>query len=413
VNVQLLQSRYDGNGRRTFQPVGTGKTDDRGEYRIYWITPGRYYVSASPNRSQLTPVQPSTNEVTDPGFAVTYYPGTTDPSSATAIELQPGEELNTIDLTMPMQQLYRIRGRVFDPKTGQFPRNAAILLLPKEPAVSAGPNFLSTANAYNSANGTFDIRDIAPGSYLLQVESLTIAGDSTPRQTAVMAVDVSNADVENLVVSFTPGITVSGHISIEGGTAVSSLPNSEMLRVFLTPSVAQVIIFTGPQSVAADGSFKIDNMQVGEYRISISPLPPGMYVKDVRLGSTDALAGVSITGPVSGSLEVLLSPNGGQLDGTIVDKDQKPQRAIQAVLIPDRLRDRRDLYRTANTDQNGHFMIRTIPPGDYKLFAWEDLEPFAYNDPDVIRRSEELGFAVKVAESSKQTVEVKIIPAGK
>jgi hypothetical protein len=165
--------------------------------------------------------------------------------------------------------------------------------------------------------------------------------------------------------------------------------------------------------VAADGSFKIDNMQVGEYRISISPLPPGMYVKDVRLGSTDALAGVSITGPVSGSLEVLLSPNGGQLDGTIVDKDQKPQRAIQAVLIPDRLRDRRDLYRTANTDQNGHFMIRTIPPGDYKLFAWEDLEPFAYNDPDVIRRSEELGFAVKVAESSKQTVEVKIIPAGK
>src|SRR5262249_35551786 len=165
--------------------------------------------------------------------------------------------------------------------------------------------------------------------------------------------------------------------------------------------------------VAADGAFKIDNMQVGEYRINVSPLPPGMYVKEARLGSADALAGVSITGPVSGSLEILLSPNGGQLDGTIVDKDQKPQRAIQAALIPDRLRDRRDLYRTATTDRNGHFVIRTIPPGDYKLFAWEDLEPFAYNDPDVLRKYEELGLVVKVAESSRQTVEVKLIPAGK
>jgi hypothetical protein len=411
ITVQLLQSRYDGNGRRTFQQVGTGKTDDRGEYRIYWITPGRYYVSASPNRSQLTPLQPSTNEVTDPGFAVTFYPGTTDPASATSIELQPGEELNTIDLTMPMQQLYRIRGRVFDPKTGQFPRNASILLMPRTPSISV-PNFLSTANAYNSVNGTFDIRDIAPGSYLLEVQSITLAGDSTPRQSAAMAVDVSNADVENLIVSFTPGITVSGHVSIEGGTAVSSLPNADMLRVFLTPTVAQVIIFTGPQSVAADGSFKIDNTQVGEYRINVSPLPPGMYVKDARLGSTDALAGISITGPVSGSLEVLLSPNGGQLDGTIVDKDQKPQRGIQAVLIPDRQRERRDLYRTATSDQNGHFVIRSVPPGDYKLFAWEDLEPFAYSDPDILRRYEALGLSVKVAESAKLTVEAKIIPAG-
>src|SRR4030095_16245835 len=115
--------------------------------------------------------------------------------------------------------------------------------------------------------------------------------------------------------------------------------------------------------------------------------------------------------PVSGSLEVLLSPNGGQLDGTIVDYDQKPQRGIQTVLIPDRLRDRRGLYRTAATDQNGHFVIRTVAPGDYKLFAWEDLEPFAYNDPDILRKYEERGTAVKIAESSKMNVEVNVIPA--
>lgn len=56
--------------------------------------------------------------------------------------------------------------------------------------------------------------------------------------------------------------------------------------------------------------------------------------------------------------------------------------------------------------------MRTVPPGDYKLFVWEDLEPGAYNDPDFIRKYEELGTLVKVSESAKLTVEAKIIPAG-
>lgn len=30
--------------------------------------------------------------------------------------------------------------------------------------------------------------------------------------------------------------------------------------------------------------------------------------------------------------------------------------------------------------------MRNVARGDYKLFAWEDIEPGAYNDPDVLRR---------------------------
>jgi len=51
-------------------------------------------------------------------------------------------------------------------------------------------------------------------------------------------------------------------------------------------------------------------------------------------------------------------------------------------------------------------------PGDYKLFAWEEIEPFAYNDPDVLRRYEEVGIPLKVSEAAKLTVEAKMIPAG-
>jgi hypothetical protein len=60
---------------------------------------------------------------------------------------------------------------------------------------------------------------------------------------------------------------------------------------------------------------------------------------------------------------------------------------------------------------SGHFTIRTIPRGDYKLFAWEALESFGYYDLDLVKKSESLGKPVHVIESSKQTMDIKVIPS--
>ena len=43
AQVQLLRSTYNSDGERTLQAAGGDRTNDRGEYRVYWITPGRYY----------------------------------------------------------------------------------------------------------------------------------------------------------------------------------------------------------------------------------------------------------------------------------------------------------------------------------------------------------------------------------
>jgi hypothetical protein len=70
----------------------------------------------------------------------------------------------------------------------------------------------------------------------------------------------------------------------------------------------------------------------------------------------------------------------------------------------------RELYKTASTDQGGRFTLRNIAPGDYKIFAWQDLEPNGYFDPDLLRRSEPSGKEVRVSESSKLSVNVQVIP---
>jgi len=109
-------------------------------------------------------------------------------------------------------------------------------------------------------------------------------------------------------------------------------------------------------------------------------------------------------------LDVVLSPNGGQIDGALVDEKQQPVRGTQVVLVPDQLRTRIDLYKTATSDQSGHFTLRAVPPGNYKLFAWEAIEQFGYYDVDLMRSFESKGKAVRVSDSLTQMVEVKIIP---
>jgi len=69
------------------------------------------------------------------------------------------------------------------------------------------------------------------------------------------------------------------------------------------------------------------------------------------------------------------------------------------------------VYKIAQTDQNGHFVLIGIAPGDYKLFAWEDIEPYSYFDPDVLKQFEDKGKPVHVVDSTKDTVELTLIPA--
>jgi hypothetical protein len=61
------------------------------------------------------------------------------------------------------------------------------------------------------------------------------------------------------------------------------------------------------------------------------------------------------------------------------------------------------------TDSTGKFTIRGVPPGDYKLFAWNSIEQFSWFDPEVLRTDESKGKPVHVLESANQTIELRAI----
>src|SRR5262249_51601108 len=114
VTVRLIKATYNANGIRLFQQAGTSRTNDRGEYRLYWMTPGRYYLVAGTPPGIPPGVDPggvpSPNETPDP-YTFTYYPGTTDLARAMTVELKAGAEI-AMDFSVPHAQLYKISGRV-------------------------------------------------------------------------------------------------------------------------------------------------------------------------------------------------------------------------------------------------------------------------------------------------------------
>ena len=221
-----------------------------------------------------------------------------------------------------------------------------------------------------------------------------------------------SSDVDNIVLTARPGQPVKGKVSLDDGKPLGELLGVFRMQVGLIPASETVVNVGQPASVKADGSFTLENVSPGEYRVAMASLPVNDYIKKARLGETDLLEmNGSIQSGSSESLEIVIGRNGGQIIGTLVDKNSKPVANTQVLLIPDRHRDWRELFKGRTTDQAGKFTIQGIPPGDYKIFAWEDIQPFAFTDLEVLRQYEAQAKPVKIAEQSKETIEVKIIPA--
>jgi Polysaccharide lyase family 4, domain II len=95
----------------------------------------------------------------------------------------------------------------------------------------------------------------------------------------------------------------------------------------------------------------------------------------------------------------------------VLNGEQQAAPGATVVLVPEpKLRDRQDAYKTATSDQNGRFSLKNIGPGDYKLFAWEDIEPGIYMDADFLRPVEDRGHSIGIHEGSRETVHIGLIP---
>jgi len=189
------------------------------------------------------------------------------------------------------------------------------------------------------------------------------------------------------------------------------------VRVLLQPAETGGMVY-GPiptQQVKEDGSFQLDDVGADRYTVSVAGLPDGFYITRVRSANLDVLAaGLEIAAGSPAPLDVVLSPNAGQVTGTVMDpKTQKAAVAVTVVLVPQEKerRDREAFYQTTTTGPAGQFTFKTVTPGEYRVFAWEVAEYGAWMDPDFLKPLESRGEAVSIHEGGRHAIQVNLISA--
>jgi Carboxypeptidase regulatory-like domain len=398
-HVNVAVTRY-GSRRTQLSQAGSAQTDDLGEYRIFGLEAGKYYLSATYTQRNLMATQDRTPERgPDEGYARTFYPGTSDPAGASAIKVVPGAQLRGVDITLLKTRTWRIRGKVINGLGESLPRPVYLMLFSREKAHMGF--YPGATTQVRDADGSFELRGVTPGSYILMAESFDGGKGLAARQ----PVDVGNDNVENISLLLGAGMELRGTVRVDGpnGAALDSLQVSfaprEMFRMGMQGA-----------KVGDDGSFKLSNVTPAVYTIDVFGMRETFYIKSVRMGDADGLeAGLDLTHGGAGALEIVLSPNGGQVDGSVVDSKQAATNAALVLAPEGRRREQRSFFKMASTDAHGHFTIKGIAPGDYRLFAWAQLDDPDYQDPEFLKPYENQGEAVTIRENSRENVQLKLI----
>jgi Carboxypeptidase regulatory-like domain len=383
ASVQVLRQVYR-NGKRELQPAGATSTNDLGEYRVYSLLPGRYYMFALPGRTGLSKLESN--------YAPRYYPNALEPSGAAQIDLTAGGEARGIDVTFTPTPTVSVRGRIEYP--AEFKHASTITLQPRSVAVFAPTNL---GRAIPAQDGSFEIRNVHPGSYTLS------ATDNTTGQfrIAFTNIEVGTGDVEGVALAFVPNLELTGHLHIDSEAvrpAHITLQRRERMQ-FYSNAVA---------TVKEDGSFLFQAVLPGEYDLDVA-LPPRGYLKSARLDDEDVLGKAIHLGAAPSALEVTISTQGATIDGTVED-DGRPIAGATVVLVPDAARRNASLYyRRARTDLAGKFTLLGIAPGAYKVFAWEEIEDGAWQDPDFLGSYEARGESVRLEQQGHESVALRLL----
>jgi len=178
VNVRVMAMRKTTVGTtlpraraNVLVPAGPGgETNDLGEFRLFSLAPGDYYVHAMPRPHFDGMPAPSGSTMVP-----TYFPGTTDVATAHPVTVAAGQTSTEIVFRMLSVPAFEVSGVVRD-EAGRPVVNAVIRLDVSESTVPS-PFMMSMWNqARTDGSGKFTISHVTNGAYtLLAITPVVIA----------------------------------------------------------------------------------------------------------------------------------------------------------------------------------------------------------------------------------------------
>jgi protocatechuate 3,4-dioxygenase beta subunit len=394
ATVQAWRAAYV-RGRLTFSVVKATQTNDIGEYRLFWLSPGDYYLSS----------QYHAGAGARDRYARVFFPGVAEEDLAPFITVRGAQEVSGIDFQIPVTPIAgaTLTGRVeVEPEKQPALRVPSLELVPRDRRVflmNDDSNIFAN-QASNPAGGHFELHDVPTGAYDL----LAVFRDSDGAvRSGRVPVDVAEARIERIAVVIDPLLEVSGRVTLD-----DAIPDER-----LKPDSIALML---QDAIPGKDSRRVISLKADTGEFKVSGMPAGRYVVQLDAGSRSSGLYIADSAFVVGkethdNIKIDVKSAGGVVSGTVLDVTRlRPFPYASVALVPERDRENYTLYREVTAERDGRFAFRGLPPGNYVVFAWQTVTPGAWQNPIFIARYEARGMPVVVETGVERSVQVVAIP---
>jgi hypothetical protein len=402
ADAQVAAQRYQNiGGRRRLVPAGRpAMTNDIGEFRLFAIPPGQYYLSAT-----LRSMGMMGDSDDRSGYVPTYFPGTSNMAEAQKVTVGLGQIVSDLNMALLSTRTARITGTAVDSQ-GR-PLAGMVMAMPRGDSMM----FTFGPPGQIKPDGSFSIGGLAPGTYVLQTNGM----GGPEAESASAEITIGGDDIDGVRLVASKPSTASGRVVVDAGAAQALRPSS--LRISLQPVVFDMPMFgmTGPSVVNDDLTFEL-KARPGKMKLGFAGPAPGWTIRAVRYRGVDVTdSGIEFRANENVTeLELELTNRITDLSGLVTNSKGEAQKDYSVIVFPqdrDKWMPGSRYVRSGRPDQDGRFKLSGIPPGEYYLIALDYLDQDAWTEPEYLERVRNRATSVSINEGETKSVDLRITPA--
>jgi len=422
VEVMTIRRTYS-QGQHRLIPIGPRtQTNDIGEYRLFGLEPGHYYVSARAQTQNVPTFTANGVEFAGErnGYAPTFYPSSADPASARTFTIGVGQTIAAIDIALQPARLATITGIALDSQGGPLSGGGVSATLRGTGTPALG------LNGSVSKDGHFNLAGVPPGEYVVRVVSPRLGPDGRPSgqpEFSVALVTVNGEDVSGVTLAPIPLVTLSGRVMFDDAAAAQSLKPSSVRLNVQQFGMDDGMLGAGvgaPPTVTDDFAFEI---KTRPGRIGLRPfIPPvanggtGWQLKAVRVNGVDVTdSGADVGADGARDIEIEMTNRTQKISGTVTDTAGASIRDFTVALFSQNRQQWTEpmgrRFAIGRPSETGGFTVATLPPGEYFAIALPQLDATDWQDPEKLESLSRLATPFVLTPGDTRTLDLRLVTA--
>ena len=397
--VSALRPVFVGD-RREMVTVAEIITNDKGEYRLFGLPAGQYFISA------VDPAFLSTGDHQGPlVYAATFYPGVASPEGATRLTLEPGQPRENIDFPLTIVKPARVSGKITSHDNQQL-YSGAVTMSPFRADRAAS---FTITRVDIRPDGVYEFFNVPPGRFIIRSR-----GEVDPDGVMLFGsftLEVRGQSTAGVDMTLIPGARLEGLIAWEGASPKPANVSEIRVRAPMSDGSLFGDALTG--NLTEDDSFVIRGAMVGSHLLRVENLPEPWSLKTVLFQGqdvTDLPLAVSSRQDIR-SLRLVFTDKTTRVDGRIISTEDDDYESYRVVAFPVN-----ELYwrpasrhvKLARPDREGRFSLVGLPPATYYMTAVRDIDESDLGDVRTLDRLSGAATTFRLTEGERRKQDVRI-----